>query len=271
MPYMLKIIRGDSVKKIFACLFVMIVLSGCQQKQAELTKATQGVAKTTTVCYGTVVSDDFYFLDISKGAVIEKVYFEQGERVKQGDLIAESNFNGFVKKHTAECDGIISQLQLKAGDRYEGKNSIIITKTDSLYVTVLLQQRDISIVKPGNSAKISSEAFEKGEYDATVEKIYSTPEQSGGTAYVTAKIKVNNPDSSVMPGLSAVAEIKSETQSEKLILPDSSIGYDGRYYVCNEAYEKLYLTYAKKCDSGYIVEGVDAEQSVLLNVSVAKE
>lgn len=268
---MLKIIRGDSVKRIITCLIALLMICGCAQKQTELTKATKGVANTTTVCYGTVLSDDFYAVDIQRDAVIEALYFEEGERVKQGDLIAESNYYGIKEKHIAEFDGIISQLQLSVGDRYDAKSNIIVTKTDSLYVTVLLQQRDISIVKAGDTAKISSEAFEKGEYDAVVEKVYSTLAQNGSTARVTAKIKISNPDSSVLPGLSAVAEIKSKTEMEKIILPDSSIGYDGKYYVCNAEGGKIYLSYAKKCDSGYIVEGIDSEQSVLLNVSEAEK
>lgn len=268
---MLKIIRGDRVKRIITCLMIMLMVCGCAQKQTKLTKAVKSVAKTTTICYGTVVSDDFYAVDIKKDAVIKALYFEEGERVKKGDLIAKSNYFGVEEEHIAESDGIISQLQLTVGDRYDSKSNIIITKTDSLYVTALLQQRDISIVKAGDFAKVSSEAFEKGDYDAVVEKIYSTPAQSGTTARVTAKIKISQSDSSVLPGLSAVVEIESKTDVEKLILPDSSIGYDGKYYVCNAEGGKIYLSYAKKCDSGYIVEGIDSEQSVLMNVSEAEK
>ncbi len=266
---MLKIVRGDNMKKCIVSVFMMIILCGCTQKQVELTNVVPQVANTTTVCYGTVVSDDCYTLTIQKGAVIENIFFEQGERVSEGDLVAQSYYNGTSQNHIAESGGVITELQLSIGDKYDGKKNIIITKTDNVYLTVLLEQRDISIVKVGDSAKVSGEAFQSSEYDATVEKIYSVAEQSGDTVYVTAKLRLDNADDSVVPGLSAVAEITTVSDTKRFILPDSSIGYDGRYYVCNEALEKIYLTYAKKCDEGYIVEGVETTQAVLLNVSEA--
>jgi HlyD family secretion protein len=125
----------------------------------------------------------------------------------------------------ADTDCTLTSLSVATGDTVAAGTSVCtLTGTGGFTIALSIDELDIASVKLGQSATITLDALE-GEFTGTVTNISYTGSGSYVTSY-TATI-TSEPVEGAFPGMSASAEIITETSGETLIVSVSAVQYDG--------------------------------------------
>ena len=126
---------------------------------------------------------------------------------------------------TAKTDSTLTALSVKVGDTVASGTSVCtLTGTGGFTIALSIDELDIATVKLNQSANITLDALE-GEYTGTVTNI----SYSGSGSYVTSYTATitTEPIEGAYPGMSASAEIVTDTSGETMIVPVSAVQYDG--------------------------------------------
>ncbi|MEA4915527.1 MAG: HlyD family efflux transporter periplasmic adaptor subunit [Christensenella sp.] len=125
----------------------------------------------------------------------------------------------------ADTDCTLTALSVKAGDTVASGTSVCtLTGTGGFTIALSIDELDIASVKLGQSATITLDALD-GEFNGTVTNI----SYAGSGSYVTSYTETITTDSieGAYPGMSASAEIVTETSGESLIVAVSAVQYEG--------------------------------------------
>ncbi len=125
----------------------------------------------------------------------------------------------------AETDCTLTALSVAAGDTVASGTAVCtLTGTGGFTLALSIDELDIASVKLGQSATVTLDALE-GEFTGTVTNI----SYSGSGSYVTSYTATisTEPIDGAFPGMSASAEIITETSGETLIVPVSAVQYEG--------------------------------------------
>jgi len=125
----------------------------------------------------------------------------------------------------AETDCTLTSLSVEAGDTVTAGTTVCsMTGTGGFTLALSIDELDIASVKLGQSATVTLDAIE-GEFTGTVTNI----SYSGSGSYVTSYTATisTEPIDGAYPGMSASAEIITETSGETLIVPVSAVQYEG--------------------------------------------
>ncbi len=125
----------------------------------------------------------------------------------------------------ADTDCTLTALSVEAGDTVSSGTTVCtLTGTGGFTIDLSIDELDIASVKLGQSATITLDAID-GEYTGTVTNI----SYSGSGSYVTSYTATitTEPIEGAYPGMSASAEIITETSGESLIVSVSAVQYDG--------------------------------------------
>jgi len=126
---------------------------------------------------------------------------------------------------TAEWDGLLAALYVRAGDEIESGTSLcLLTATEGYTLDLGIDELDISSVAIGQPVTLTLDAIE-GEYNGKVTNL----SYDGSGSYVTTYTATVTTDAieGVYPGMSASAEIVTETSGSSLIVPVSAVQYAG--------------------------------------------
>jgi membrane fusion protein (multidrug efflux system) len=97
-----------------------------------------------------------------------------------------------------------------------------------VFVEVGVVERDIDKIKIGQKAKVFVDAYLNTPFEGTVAYIF--PVVEGKSRTLTIKIKVNNPESQLLPGMFTRAEILLHEVQNALIVPMTSLYPTGNIY-----------------------------------------
>ena len=125
----------------------------------------------------------------------------------------------------ADTDCTLTALSAEVGDTVaSGTTVCTLTGTGGFTIALSIDELDIASVKLGQSATITLDALE-GDFTGTVTNI----SYSGSGSYVTSYTATitTEPIEGAYPGMSASAEIITETSGETLIVPVSAVQYEG--------------------------------------------
>lgn len=125
----------------------------------------------------------------------------------------------------ADTDCTLTALSVKAGDTVEAGTAVCtLTGTGGFTIALSIDELDIASVKLGQSATVTLDALD-GEFTGTVTNI----SYSGSGSYVTSYTATitTEPIEGAYPGMSASAQIVTETSGEALIVPVSAVQYEG--------------------------------------------
>jgi len=125
----------------------------------------------------------------------------------------------------AEYDCELTSLSVAAGDTVSAGTALCtLTGTSGYTLALSIDELDIASVKLGQSATITLDALD-GEFTGTVTNI----SYSGSGSYVTSYTATitTEPIEGAYPGMSASAEVVTDTSGDTLIVPVSAVQYDG--------------------------------------------
>jgi HlyD family secretion protein len=131
-------------------------------------------------------------------------------------------------------DGTISSLTSRVGERvvgtsqFAGTEVMRIADLDKMEAQVNVNENDVVNVKPGDIARISVDAYPDRKIQGVVREIASTAKtnNAGTQEEVTNfEVKISIPDHSVRlrPGMSATADVETETVQNVVAVPIQSV------------------------------------------------
>lgn len=125
----------------------------------------------------------------------------------------------------AEWDGILSTLSVEEGDDVtEGAALCVLSGAGGYSMTLSIDELDIGSVRHGQDVEVTLDALD-GTYSGNVTNISF----AGTGTYVTSysATVTTEPIEGAYPGMSATAEIITETSGETTIVSASAVQYDG--------------------------------------------
>ena len=142
-----------------------------------------------------------------------------GKVVEEGEIIFETS----DKKIVAPFKGILGKREIAQG--VLGTESFILTLDDttSILLNIKVPEIYLNILKPGLSAEVKSDSFEKKFY-GTIESVSSRVDPS--TRSVLASIIVENKDLKLIPGMLLDIKIIYD-KKEQLGIPENSLLIQG--------------------------------------------
>ncbi len=126
---------------------------------------------------------------------------------------------------TANCDCTVTSLSVAAGDTVDAGTTVcVLTGTSGFTLDLSIDELDIASVALDQAATVTLDALE-GDFTGKVTNI----SYSGSGSYVTSYTATitTDPIVNAYPGMSASAEVVTDTSGETLIVPVSAVQYDG--------------------------------------------
>ncbi|MEA4940408.1 MAG: HlyD family efflux transporter periplasmic adaptor subunit [Christensenella sp.] len=126
---------------------------------------------------------------------------------------------------TADTDCTVTSLSVATGDTVDAGTTVcVLTGTNGFTLDLSIDELDIASAALDQSATVTLDALD-GEYTGKVTNI----SYSGSGSYVTSYTATitTDPIEGAYPGMSASAEIVTDTSGETLIVPVSAVQYDG--------------------------------------------
>lgn len=134
---------------------------------------------------------------------------------------------------TAPMSGIITELNVEAGDTYSGSVIATIEDTSSYEISAEIDEYDISKVKEGQQVVIRTNGTGDAELDGTVKEI--APRASSGTTDVSyaVTVSVDTPCDDLRLDMTAKLSIILESKDNVLTVPYDSVqeDEDGGFYI----------------------------------------
>ena len=229
-------------KKFWIILIVIIVIFGVsvvlirarsknsqpQETYKEYT-VTKGTLMDSITVTGTIKSKDVYSVIPLVSGVVKKVYVEEGQRVKKGDLLFEIDdidyrlsylqalndyenvkLNGAKiqieiaqlelekakenlenTKVYAPISGVVTTVNVKEGNRVNtSTNAVRIVDDQNFYVESTIDESDYPNIKLGQHAIIRLTADENQVYNGVLNYIDKQADTSGGLTLIPIKIEI---------------------------------------------------------------------------------
>ncbi len=142
-----------------------------------------------------------------------------GKIVEEGEVIFETS----DEKIVAPFKGVLGKREIAQG--VLGTESFILTLDDttSILLNIKVPEIYLKILKPGLSAEVKSDSFEK-KFNGTIESVSSRVDPS--TRSVLASIIVENKDLKLIPGMLLDIKIIYDKE-EQLGIPENSLLIQG--------------------------------------------
>ncbi len=153
-------------------------------------------------------------------------------KVKTAKLEVEHSENELDKRTLfAPIDGILSSKESEVGE-LANPNTKIATLTDisSVYVEIGITERDIEKIKLGQKVKVSVDTYPDVDFFGKIDNIF--PQVEGKSRTMTVKIKLENSDMMLKPGMFARVAINIYEKKDALLVSSGALRkQDEAYFV----------------------------------------
>lgn len=134
--------------------------------------------------------------------------------------IARNELTRSVMK--SPIDGVIGTRQVDVGE-YLTPQSVVATvmEVNSVYVEVGIIERDIERIRMGQRVKVSVDSLPNTTFEGLVDNL--APLIEGKSRTLTAKVKVENTQGQLLPGMFARCEIAVFEKPNTLVIPTAAL------------------------------------------------
>jgi len=205
------------------------------QAQAQLQKAKDDFSRTEDLFEKKLVADaDFAAakttVEVAQANVenaLAQIRRTEGSLNQARDQLAKTVIY-------APIDGKVSSLSTEVGERvagtgsYGGAEVMRVADLDNMEVRVNINENDIVNVKVGDTARVSIDAFPTRKFEGVVKEIGSAARITGQNTQdeVTnflVKIRILEKDVPLRPGMSANADVETQTVPNVVTVPIQSV------------------------------------------------
>jgi HlyD family secretion protein len=128
----------------------------------------------------------------------------------------------------APFDGVIGKMSVNVGDDISSGSSLVTVISKNNYVSITLNEVDISRVKIGQKATITLDAIDNKTFDGEVSEVDLVGTVSQGVVSYGIKVSVDSSDSDIKPGMSATANIVYGGKTSVLVLHNNAVKSQGK-------------------------------------------
>jgi len=208
--------------------------------RAQLAKAQDDFKRTEDLFGKKLVSDAEFQAAKTSLEVAQANYDNSLAQIRrtEGSLNQARDQLGKTVIHSP-MDGTISAQASEIGERVVGTGSFAGTEImrvadlDNMELRVRVNENDIVNVKLGDRAVISIDAYPGRKFSGTVSEISSSAQGSGAASQLSAmsddvtnflvKIRIADPGLQLRPGMSATADIETQTVENVVAVPIQSV------------------------------------------------
>jgi HlyD family secretion protein len=201
-----------------------------------------------------------------------KIQIEQAQlEVKQAQRRIDQS------KIVAPFDGVVSELNAKAGETFSGsQHAITLVDVSQLRIDVNVDEVDVAKVKSGQDVTIRLDALPGVELKGKVERISPMSKVVNGAVSYTARVALPSDAQNLKPGMTTNSSIVLEKKDGALLAPNWAVRKDkktGKSYITipegdKDATKEIEVQIGLKSDTeSEIVSGVDEGQKLLQPVS----
>jgi membrane fusion protein, multidrug efflux system len=131
----------------------------------------------------------------------------------------------------APSSGMLGDLNVEEGENVN-QSTLIGThiSTEYVYAEFGIVERDVQKITLGQKAKVFVDAYPDKTFEGVIENI--APQISGTSRTSTAKVRIENPEGLLMPGMFARVRIMLYSKKDALVVPTDAIqGGEGEKFV----------------------------------------
>ena len=192
-----------------------------QSSQQAITNAERTIAEKTESLAKLQAGTDALDLQSQQLAIRQRENALADAREKLADYTVRAPF-----------DGLIASVAVKKADSISSGATVATLITQQKIVNVSLNEVDIAKVKIGQKATLSFDAISDLEITGTVIDIDTIGTVSQGVVSYNIKIGLDAQDDRIKPGMSASANIITDSRVDVLTVPSSAVKNQGNnYYV----------------------------------------
>jgi RND family efflux transporter MFP subunit len=128
-------------------------------------------------------------------------------------------------------DGVIANRTATVGQVVSpGASLMVVQDINQVYAVVNVEQKDLGRVKLGQKASVSVDAYPDKVFNGVVEVM--NPEAGSASRMFRTKIKIDNSDGELKPGMFAKVALSTGVGAQTLTVPQSAVVQkQGLYYV----------------------------------------
>lgn len=158
--------------------------------------------------------------------ITKKVKVSTGDKVVKGQILAiltsTSTFERMYLR--APISGTVIQKHISQGEVVSPEHTpFTIADTSEVWVKLSVFQKDLPSIKKGQKAVVMANFESENNILGSSEIFFISYTINEKTRSSIAKIKLNNPDDSLRPGMFVVGKIYSSNKKDVLTIPKSSI------------------------------------------------
>lgn len=158
---------------------------------------------------------------------IDSLEVEEGDEVKEDDLIAKLKTQAGIQNIRASKDGTIANLDASEGDLVSDEDPLaIIADLDTMKLSFDVSSSDHALFSKEDKRKLF---LEDEEYEAEITKVGNMP---GETGLFSIQAKVDNKDEDILPGSVVKLKVPTKRVKDSLIVPTEAIAEeDGETFI----------------------------------------
>ena len=181
---------------------------------------------------------------VSKNATVGIIDMEYDSKLNSARLSVEDSklskekLENQLKDYsiTAPISGKVITKNLSAGDKYEMSNSSVkelalIYDMSSLCFTLNVDELDVKNISVGQAVTITADACEGTVYNGIVENVSISGTTSNGVTTYPVKVRINDFDDYLLPGMNIEAEITVSSAENVLTVPVNAVNRGDIVYV----------------------------------------
>lgn len=214
--------------------------------------------ETSVRCFGVVepVPDKFHFISTRISGRISRVFVNQGDAVKEGDLLAEIESRQIGEPPPtvnvqSTLTGTITERHVFSGEPIEPDKILFkVADLSSIRIKCHVYEADIGGVKMGQKVRAWLEAFIDHPFEGTIDFLGGELEEETRTLPVWCRI--DNPTLDLRPNMRATVYLITGAAKDVPAVPAEAIlGDSGNYFVYIEngdVYERKFVILGRKDD-----------------------
>lgn len=223
--------------------------------QARLTKAEQDFKQSQELYDKKLVSEADFTAARTNYDVAKADYDSSQAQIRRSDGSLSQARDSLGKTTLyAPMDGTISSLSSEVGERvigggqFAGTEIMRVADLGNMELRVQVNENDIVNVKIGDRAVINIDAYPNRKFAGAVSEISSSAQGSGSISQQAAqsvdvtnflvKIKVTDRDAQLRPGMSATADIMTQTVENVVAVPIQSVTVRDQGGLTSEEFQK---------------------------------
>ena len=237
--------KGDLLLKIKPDSYKALVeqqqagISGAKavnlQQQATLAKTEQDLKRAQDLFTKKMISESEFSVAQTARDVAKSTLESSQHEIERAEA-ASSQARDQLSKTTiySPIDGMITVLNSKLGERvvatnqFAGTEVMRVADPGHMEARVDVNENDVVTVKVGDQASVKIDAYRDRRFRGTVQQIANTGKTTGaGTqeevTNFEVKIRIEDHDVSLRPGLSCTAEIETDLVKDAVAVPMQSV------------------------------------------------